>query len=128
MEYIIVTNEGSRFYYKEREMKTLHRIGKPAVEYSSGAETWVVNGHLHRVDGPAIKRADGTLCWYKRDVRHREDGPAVEYPDGTKEWWLHGRQLSERDYQLETAGEIVLTMEEIAERFGVDVSMIKIKK
>jgi hypothetical protein len=62
------------------------------------------------------------------NIFHREDGPAVEWSDGEKCWWLNGENLSEEEFLKRTAKEIVLTMDEIADKLGVDVSKLKIKK
>jgi hypothetical protein len=42
----------------------LHRIGGPAVHYSSGTKRWLQDGELHRIDGPAIEWANGRKAFY----------------------------------------------------------------
>jgi hypothetical protein len=149
--YISINEYGSKYYYKDKAMAILHRedgpaieladVGKfwyvdgklhredgPAVEYADGCKEWYVDGKLHREDGPAIKFADGGKAWYVDGKLHREDGPAVEYADGHKAWYVDGVSLSERKFLKRTAKEIVLTMDEIASKFGIDVSKLKISK
>ena len=104
-QYIEINELGSKFYYKDKEMKI-----------------------LHREDGPAVEWWDGSKEWYLNGKRHREDGPAIEYFFGNKYWYLNGKQLTEEEFKKKTAKEIVLTMDEIAEQLGVDVSKLKIKK
>ena len=73
----------------------------------------------------------GTKRYYKdkaMTILHREDGPAVEYADGDKSWYLNGENLTEEEFKKKTAKEIVLTMDEIADKFGIDVSKLKIAK
>ncbi len=104
-QYIEINSNGSKFYYKDRAMKI-----------------------LHREDGPAIEMGGGDKYWYFNGKRHREDGPASEYTTGVKYWWINGKQITEAEFKRRTAPEIVLTMDEIATKFGVDVSKLKIKK
>jgi len=104
-QYIEIATHGSKFYYKDKSMKILHREDGPAYEGSCGHKAWFINGKLHR-----------------------EDGPAFEWNDGIKEWYLNGVRLTEQEFLLKTAKEVVLTMDEIAAKFGVDVSKLKIAK
>ncbi len=104
-QYIEITSSGSQYYYKDKSMITLHREDGPAVEWWDGSKEWRINGK-----------------------RHREDGPAAEYADGSKFWYLNGVYYTEEKFKKKTAKETVLTMDEIAERLGVDVSKLKIKK
>ena len=103
--YIIINEYGNKHYYKDKAMTI-----------------------RHREDGPAVELADGSKAWYSNGKRHREDGPAVEYPDGHKVWYLDGVKHGEQEFLLKTAKEIVLTMDEIASKFGIDVSKLKISK
>ena len=59
---------------------------------------------------------------------HRTDGPASEYSNGMKFWSINGESLTEEEFNLQTAPEIVLTMDEIAAKLGIEVSKLKIKK
>jgi hypothetical protein len=104
-QYIEINSYGSKMYYKDKEMKI-----------------------IHREDGPAYEGFKGTKFWYLNGVRHREDGPAVEFSDGFKAWYLNGVCFSEKEFKKRTADEIVLTMDEIANKLGIDVSKLKIKK
>jgi hypothetical protein len=150
-QYIEIDKVGNKFSHKDKEMTIFHREDGPAIEWSDGSKSWWFNGKLHREDGPAIERADGTTSWwlngelhredgpaieyanggkvwYLNDKLHREDGPAVEWSDGYKAWYLNGKRLSEEEFLKRTAKEIVLTMDEIAAKLGIEVSKLKIKK
>jgi len=104
-QYIKINEYGNKFYYSDREMMV-----------------------LHREDGPAVEHTDGYKSWYLNGKRHREDGPAIEYLNGSKSWWLNDYWITEADHVRRTAKEIVLTMDEIAAKFGVSVEQLKIKK
>jgi hypothetical protein len=104
-QYIEINSNGSKFYYKDKEMTILHRTDGPAVEVVNGTKAWLINGKYHR-----------------------EDGPAIEWQDGSKAWALDGDRMSEKEFNLRTAPEIILTMDEIAAKFGVEVSKLKIVK
>jgi hypothetical protein len=104
-QYIEINEFGSKIYYKDKAMKI-----------------------LHREDGPAYEGFKGTKSWYLNGERHREDGPAVEWSDGYKAWYLNDVEYTEEEFKKRTAKETVLTMNEIAERLGIDVSKLKIKK
>jgi hypothetical protein len=104
-QYIEINSNGSKFYYKDKAMTI-----------------------LHREDGPAFEWRDGSKEWYLNGKRHREDGPAYEGADGHKEWWLNGEHLSKQGFILKTPKEIILTMDEIADKFGIEVSKLKIAK
>jgi len=126
-QFIFVSRYGGKFYYSDREMKNLHREDGPAIEFEYGIKEWYINGRLHREDGPAIECADGTKWWYINDKRHREDGPAIEWADGTKSWFIDGKWLSEDEFNARM-NPVELTLEDIAEKFGVSVDQLKIKK
>jgi len=104
-QYIKINEYGDKTYYKNKEMTILHREDGPAIEWVDGYKIWYLNGQLHR-----------------------EDGPAVEVFSGGKEWHLNGVRLTEQEFLLKTAKETVLTMDEIADKFGIDVSKLKITK
>jgi hypothetical protein len=73
----------------------------------------------------------GSKLYYKdraMEILHRTDGPAFEWYDGDKYWYLDGKEVTEEEFKRRTAPEIVLTMDEIAAKLGVDVSKLKIKK
>ncbi len=127
-QYIKINERGSKFYYKDRKMRILHRTDGPAVEWYDGDKEWYFNGKRHRTDGPAIEWYDGAKEWYVNGELHREDGPAIEYASGDKRFYINGKYLTKDEFLKRTAPEIVLTMDEIATKFGVDVSKLKIKK
>jgi hypothetical protein len=104
-QYIEINSNGSKFYYKDKAMTILHREDGPAFEGSNGSKEWRINGKLHREDGPAI-------VWW----------------DGTKSWALNSEKLSEQEFFKRTAKETILTMDEIAAKFGIEVSELKIAK
>jgi len=104
-QYIEINELGNKFYYKDRAMTIYHRTDGPAVEYTNGTKAWFVNGGFHRTDGPAIEFAYGRKVWYINNI------------------WLTEKEFNER-----TSPEIVLTMDEIAAKLGIEVSKLKIKK
>jgi hypothetical protein len=104
-KYIHVDKDGNKCHYKVCSMKIRHRLDGPAIEYADGSRTWWVDGKRHRIDGPAI-----------------------EYADGGKEWWVNGKHLTEEQFNAFTAPTLELTLEDIAAKFGVDVSKLKIVK
>ena len=148
--FIHINEYGYKYYYSDREMTTLHREdgpafegtngaktwyinGKrhredgPAIEYADGSKEWYINGKLHRENGPANEYADGSKSWYINGERHREDGPAVVYKNGSKAWYINGRSLTEEEFNARM-NPVELTLQEIAEKFGVSVDKLKIKK
>jgi hypothetical protein len=127
-QYIKINKNGSKFYFKDREMTIYHRTDGPAIEWADGSKYWYIDDMLHREDGPAIEYIDGYKAWYIEGKRHRTDGAAIEWSGGTKYWFIHNRQLSEKEFNRRTSPEIVLTMDEIASKLGIDVSKLKIKK
>ena len=104
-QYIKINSFGSKYYYKDKQMTILHRTDGPAFEGRWGDKEWRIDGALHR-----------------------EDGPAIEWNDGRVIWYLNGEKLTEQEFLKRTAKEIVLTMDEIAAKFGIEVSKLKIKK
>ena len=105
----------------------LHREDGPAIEYSNGSKYWYLNGQRHRTDGPAVEYKDDYKAWYLNDKLHRTDGPAVEYGNGSKSWYLNGQQLTEQEF-LNRNKVTELTLEQIADKFGISVDQLKIKK
>ena len=104
-QYIKIDESGNTHYYSDSEMKILHREDGPAFVSSSGIKSWWVNGK-----------------------RHREDGPAIEYPIGKQRWYLNDEFVSKSEHARRTAKEIVLTLDEIAAKFGISVEGLKISK
>ena len=60
-------------------------------------------------------------------ILHRLDGPAIIWPNGTKLWYVDGKCLTEREFN-DLSATLELTLEDIAAKYGVDVSKVKIKK
>mgnify|MGYP000185697326 CR=1 FL=1 len=104
-QFIHVNEAGTKRYYSDREMKNLHREDGPAIEWAGGGKTWYINGKLHR-----------------------EDGPAYEYADGGKAWFIDGKRHREDEFNALMNPVTELTLDEIAEKFGVSVDQLKIKK
>ena len=96
------------------------------VEVENGTSRWYQNDKLHRLDGPAAETSNGNKYWYKDGKRHREDGPAIEFANGLDHWYLNGTELSEAEFNARTKTEV--TLDEIAEKFGISVDQLKIKK
>ena len=105
----------------------LHRIDGPAYEGLNGTKEWWVDGKLHRTDGPARIWADGSKFWYQNGKLHRTDGPAVEKADGTKEFWIDGNLLTEEEFLKYTTIK-EFSMDELADKLGIPVELLKIKK
>jgi hypothetical protein len=124
-QYIKIDNDGSKFYYKDKEIEILHREDGPAIEYASGSKYWYRDGLLHREDGPAIERADGDKSWWRDGKLHREDGPAVEYADGDISWYLNGGKLYEAEFLKRTQPIKELTVSEIEKLLGHKVKVVK---
>jgi len=105
-QYIYINKFGTKFYFNDERMTTLHREDGPAVEYVTGYKAWWVDG-----------------------IRHRTDGPAVEYGDDSgKAWYINGKLLTEEQFNKGVVNETILTMNEIAAKFGVDVKALRIIK
>ena len=97
------------------------------IVYTERTNWYNLEGQLHREDGPAIEFADGYKVWFLNEQCHRDDGPAIEKPNGDKEWYLNGQKLTEEQFNQRTQTTEV-TLGQIAEKFGIDVSQLKIKK
>ena len=104
-QYIYIDDYGNKRYYKDREMTIYHRLDGPAIEWADGTKLWYVDGKCHRIDGPAYEGASGDKVWY-----------------------VDGKELSEKQFIALTAPTLELTLEDIAAKYGVDVSKVKIKK
>ena len=126
-QFIHINEYGYKYYYTDRKMKIRHREDGPAIEYANGDKSWYINGKLHRENGPANEYSDGSKSWYVNGERHREDGPAIEYKNGSKAWCIDGKRLTEEEFNARM-NPVELTLEEIAEKFGVSVCKLKIKK
>jgi hypothetical protein len=104
-QYIKINEYGHKFYYSDREMTIRHREDGPAIEYADGDKWWYLNGRLHR-----------------------EDGPAIEYTNGLKSWYLYDNWITEAEHARRTRKETILTIDEIAAKFGISVEGLKITK
>jgi len=125
-EYTVQVYNDSTEWYQNGQ---LHRIEGPAIERADGSKMWYVNDQRHRIDGPAVEYADGDKYWYQNGQRHRLDGPAVEWVDGGKEWYIEGERLTRDEFNARTNPQPVeLTLDDIAQRFGIPVEQLKIKK
>ena len=150
-QFIHINEYGTKCHYSDRNMEIRHREDGPAIEDAGGYKAWWINGKLHREDGPAIEDAGGYKSWwingkYHREdgpaiedaggykswwingKLHREDGPAIEYADGHKVWYIDGKRLTEEEFNARMNPTTELTLDEIAEKFGIEVNKIKIKK
>jgi len=126
-QYIYIDKDGDKFYYKDRGMTIYHRLDGPAVEGANGYKAWYVDNKRHRLDGPAVEWSNGDKVWWVNGKKHRLDGPAVEWSNGNKFWYVDGEYLTEREFNALTAP-LELTLEQIAAKFGVDASKVKIVK
>jgi hypothetical protein len=104
-EQFIRIKNGNTRYYSDREMTIRHREDGPAIENANGSKSWWINGKLHR-----------------------EDGPAIVWARGYKAWYLNGKRLTEEEFNARMNPVTELTLDEIAEKFGVSVDKLKIKK
>ena len=108
----IYYNGEYKMYYKDPNLRIVHRVDGPAIEYADGSEAWYLNNQLHRVGGPAITLSltsnkpfytmeialhAGDKAWYQNDELHRTDGPAVERHNGQKLWYINGNKLSPKE-------------------------------
>ena len=69
----------------------LWRPDGPAIEYVNGPKFWYKNNKLHRLDGPAIEYPNGYKAWYINDKRHRGDGPAIIEANGSEYWYKNNK-------------------------------------
>ena len=150
MNYYVFVCNGDMYWYKDANMKTLHREDGPAVEYSDGFKEWWINGDLHRDDGPAVEYTNGKYLWrewYINGQLHREDGPAIEYDDGSAwwykngklhrtdgpavidaagaEWFIDGKRLTEEEFKEATRPVVELTVADIEKLLGKKIKIVK---
>ena len=122
--YVNVTKLNNTYWYKDTDMKVLHREDGPAVEYSDGTKEWWVNGKPHRTDGPAVEFHDGHKEWWLNGSPHREDGPAVEGSKGYNAWYINGKQLTKAEFNAATSPVAELTVADIEKLFGKKFSEV----
>ena len=120
-QYIHIDEYGHKRYYKDRALTKLHRLDGPAIEWADGSKAWCVDGQRHRLDGPAFEDADGSKAWCV-------DGKYLSEKQFNALWCVDGKYLSEKQFNALTAPTVEFTMEDIAAKFGVDVSKLRIKK
>ena len=126
-QFIHIDEYDTKRHYSDRKMEILHREDGPAVVHANGYKAWFINGKRHREDGPAVEYPNGDKSWYINGKRHREDGPAIDDVNGYKEWFINGKFLTEEEFNARM-NPVELTLDEIAEKFGVTVDKLKIKK
>ena len=106
-QFIRIDKKGTKRYYSDRKMTTLHREDGPAVEWFEGSKYWYIDGKLHREDGPACEWAD---------ERRRSN-----------EWYINGKRHREEEFNARM-NPVELTLDEVADKFGASVDRLKIKK
>lgn len=65
--------------------------------FPSGTRKHFKNGLLHRVGGPAIEWSTGAESYYFEGLHHRRDGPAFKISEEGKKkwkWYLHGKEVT----------------------------------
>ncbi len=125
-KYYVVTEGDWTMWFKDAEMKILHRDNGPAWESVNGDKHWYVDGKQHRDGGPAVVLADdGGEIWYKYDLRHREDGPAVEGPNGGGQYWLNDKRLTKEEWEQALRPAEELTVAQIEQLLGKKIKIIK---
>ena len=97
--YIQKDENGSKFYYRDEKMTTLHKEDGPAMIWEDGTKAWYRDGVLHREDGPAVEYADGNRSWYHHGKLHRAGGPALELTDEEDEYYVHGNHYTRDEYR-----------------------------
>lgn len=65
---------------------------------SNGNKYWYKNDKIHRIGGPAIEYTSSTKWWFMNGKLHREDGPAIEYVTGHKSWYLDNKNISQEEF------------------------------
>ena len=74
-----------------------------------------------------VKVYDYRTEWFQNGKYHRLDGPAIEWADGSKEWFIEDECLTESEFNARI-NPVELTLDEIALKFNIPVSQLKIKK
>ena len=123
--YVEVDSDGTYWYAWPGTDRRLHRLGGPAVEYTTGSRAWYQDGLRHRLDGPAVERPDGYRAWYQNGLLHRLDGPAIERPDGTHRWYIDGVRHTEDAWRAATQPAVEMTVAEIEAALGKRIKVVK---
>lgn len=98
--YCAWRKDGHDIEYRNTEGK-LHRIYGPAyVGVPYKFEEWYKDGEYHRVGGPAVTTTEAQY-WFYEGKFHRLDGPAIVKKAHPKQYWIHGQQLSPKEYKKE---------------------------
>jgi hypothetical protein len=136
-QFIHIDKNGNKVYFKDKEMKLRHRQDGPAIECLDGHKSWYANGKRHRLDGPSTEWPDGGKEWWVDGKRHRLDGPAVEETNGYKaRYYVNGKCITEETFIALTSPKRVLdspkpvlelTLDQIAEKFGITVAQAQLK-
>ena len=73
---------------------------KYRIEVDTRGTRWYRNvmGQLHRIGGPAVLYSTGAKHWYQNNRLHRTDGPAIEWASGRKDWYINGKRLTEGEF------------------------------
>lgn len=125
-QYIHIRKSGTKTYYKDKLMRNCHRLDGPAYEADNGTKEWRIDGRLHRLDGPAFEGTDGYKSWWFNGNRHRLDGPAIVGHGVSDSYYIDNELLTEEQFKARTAPTLELTLEDIAVKYGVEDSKIKI--
>lgn len=67
--------------------------GVQVVEDPAGTKRWYKHGQLHRLGAPAVIYSTGTSMWFEGGAIHREAGPAIERRDGSMEFYNQGVKI-----------------------------------
>jgi len=94
-EYLIITTEGHKLYYKDADCTI-----------------------LHREEGPAIEFTQGHKSWYQNNLRHREDGPAIMSQLNGNKWFLNGKEVTKEEHAQLTQA---INKEIFNDRAGIEV-------
>lgn len=100
-QYINIEENGSKFYYSDKELKILHREDGPAIEWVNGDKEWYINNKQHREDGPAIEWTNGNTYWYLNGVEYSEE----EFNEKMNNYDTIDVQLAQADKDAEQAWE-----------------------
>ena len=74
-EFFIQNNFNTKKYFNLEG--NIHRIGKPAIEYTNGVKIWVENGKENRLDGPSyhgkyqFQYYIDDICYSKKDFAEK---------------------------------------------------------
>ena len=72
LEYHKNIGNNSIRFFKDKEMKIIHREDGPAIEYNNGTKVYYQNNKYHRLDGPAVK-GFGIEAWYVDGILLKKD-------------------------------------------------------